>query len=259
MAEGKNAVITGSTSGIGLDIARILAKNGANIVINGFGEQQVIDNIIEELQGYGVKARHHPANMLRPNEIQDMIQFAITTFGSVDILINNAGIQHVSPVENFPDQTWENMIGINLSAAFYTIKQAMPCMKEKNWGRIINIASVHGLVASVGKSGYCAAKHGLVGLTKVIALETAELEITCNAICPGFVLTPLIEQQIANISKNENISILDAQHRLLADKQPAKQFVKTKDIGELVLFLCSEAGRLMTGASLTMDGGWTAQ
>ncbi|EDV22399.1 uncharacterized protein TRIADDRAFT_28580 [Trichoplax adhaerens] len=259
MAEGKNAVITGSTSGIGLDIARTLAKNGANIVINGFGEKQVIDKIVEELQGYGVQAAHHPANMLRSNEIKEMIQFTIETFGSVDILINNAGIQHVSPIEDFPDQTWENIIAINLSAAFYTMKEAMPSMKKSNWGRIINIASVHGLVASVGKTGYCAAKHGLVGLTKVVALETAEAEITCNAICPGFVLTPLIEQQIENIAKKENISITESQHRLLADKQPAKQFVKTKDLGELVLFLCSDAGRLMTGASLTMDGGWTAQ
>ncbi|GJG93777.1 3-hydroxybutyrate dehydrogenase [Cupriavidus pauculus] len=253
---GKTALITGSTSGIGLGVAQVLAQAGANIVLNGFGD---IDGARESIRALGAKVVHHPADMRRADEIEAMFALAREQCGGVDILVNNAGIQHVSPVEDFPVQKWDDIIAINLSSGFHTTRLALPSMRAANWGRIVNIASVHGLVGSAGKSAYVAAKHGLVGLTKVTALETAATGITCNAICPGFVLTPLVAAQIDTIAQRDGITADAAQARLLSDKQPSGQFVTPEQLGNLVLMLCSPFGDQVRGAAWAMDGGWTAQ
>lgn len=259
MLKGKTALITGSTSGIGLNIATKLAQNGVNICVNGFGSMEEINKILADIRVIGVKAEYYGADMSKPKEIQSMIHAITREFGSIDILVNNAGIQHVSSIEDFPDDKWDAIIAINLSSSFHTIKHSLAMMKKNNWGRIINIASAHGLVASANKSAYVAAKHGIVGLTKSIALETAEKFITCNAICPGWVKTPLVEKQINDIAAKKNISIDDATVILLSEKQPSLRFVKDSDISDLVIFLCSDAGCSITGTALPIDGGWTAR
>lgn len=253
---GKTALVTGSTSGIGLGIAQALAQAGANIVLNGFGD---VEAALAAIRTLGAEVMHHPADMRRPDEIEAMFAQAAARFGGVDVLVNNAGIQHVSPVEDFPVQKWDDILAINLTSAFHTSRLALPGMRAANWGRIVNIASVHGLVGSAGKSAYVAAKHGLVGLTKVTALETAGTGITCNAICPGFVLTPLVAAQIDAIAQRDAISPEAAQARLLSDKQPSGQFVTPEQLGNLVLMLCSPFGDQVRGAAWAVDGGWTAQ
>ncbi|HEX9466195.1 MAG TPA: 3-hydroxybutyrate dehydrogenase [Alphaproteobacteria bacterium] len=260
MLKGKAAVVTGSTSGIGLGIARALAKEGADLLLNGFADEAEINRLKASLAGeFGVKVFYSPADMSKPNDIALMIQYATTALGRVDILVNNAGIQHTAPIESFPPEKWDAIIAINLSAAFHAIRAAMPQLKARNWGRIINIASAHGLVASEHKVAYVAAKHGIVGLTKVVALETATTGITCNAICPGWVLTPLVQKQVDDWAKRDNISNEDAKIRLLSEKQPSRQFVTPEQIGGLATFLCSDAAAQIRGAAYTIDGGWTAQ
>jgi 3-hydroxybutyrate dehydrogenase len=254
--QGKTALVTGSTSGIGLGIAQALAEAGANIVLNGYGDAPAA---LAAITATGANAIHHPADMRRPDEIAAMVAAAGERFGGVDILVNNAGIQHVAPVEDFPPEQWDAILAINLSSSFHTIRHALPGMRARNWGRIVNIASAHGLVGSAGKSAYVAAKHGLIGLTKVTALETARTGITCNAVCPGFVLTPLVAQQIAAIAARDSISTEAAQARLLAEKQPSGQFVTPRQLGEIVVMLCSPLGDQVRGAAWTVDGGWTAQ
>jgi 3-hydroxybutyrate dehydrogenase len=260
MLKGKVAIVTGSTSGIGLAVARALAEAGANIMLNGLGDKAAIDGVIADMQKqYGVKVLYHPADMTKPEQINDMIASTEKNLGAVDVLVNNAGIQHTASTEEFPLEKWDAIIAINLSAVFHGIHAALPGMRARGFGRIINIASVHGLVASKNKSAYVAAKHGVVGLTKVVALETAEANITCNAICPGWVHTPLVQKQIEDKAKNENISADEATQRLLGEKQPNKRFIKPEHIGAMILFLCGENGASMTGEIITMDGGWTAQ
>ncbi|MFL6646741.1 MAG: 3-hydroxybutyrate dehydrogenase [Sulfurifustaceae bacterium] len=260
MLKDKVAVVTGSTSGIGYGVARALAAQGAAIMLNGFGEASQIEKLRRELAGeYGVKVEYHGADMGRPAEIADLIRRATEAFGHVDILVNNAGIQHVAPVEEFPVEKWDAVIGINLSASFHTIRNVLPQMKQRNWGRIVNIASAHGLVASVNKSAYVAAKHGILGLTKVVALETAATGVTCNAICPGWVLTPLVQKQIDALAQRDKISVAEAKNRLLLEKQPSGEFVSIEQIGAAAAFLCSDAAAQIRGAALSIDGGWTAQ
>jgi 3-hydroxybutyrate dehydrogenase len=262
MAElkGRVAVVTGSTSGIGLGIAKALAGGGADVMLNGFGEAAAIDRLKRELGARtGVRVEYSGADMSRPAEIADLIEQTEARLGPVDILVNNAGIQHTAPVHEFPVDKWDAILAVNLSAAFHAIRAALPSMLERNWGRIINIASVHGLVASVNKAAYVAAKHGLVGLTKVVALETAETAITCNAICPGWVLTPLVEKQIAERAKAEGKSIESAGLELLAEKQPSQEFVTPEQLGSFAVFLCSPAAAQIRGQALAVDGGWTAQ
>jgi 3-hydroxybutyrate dehydrogenase len=256
MLNGKTALVTGSTSGIGLGIARALARQGANIVLNGFGD---VDAARREIEALGVRVLYHGADMSRPAEIEDMMQTAAAHFGRVDILVNNAGIQHVAPVEAFPVERWDAILAINLSSAFHTIRLALPAMKQANWGRIINIASVHGLVASVQKAAYVAAKHGILGLTKVVALETATTGVTCNAICPGWVLTPLVQKQIDAKAAAQDISVEEAQRQLLGEKQPSLQFTTPEQLGELAVFLCSSAADNVRGVAWNVDGGWVAQ
>jgi len=254
------AIVTGSTSGIGLGIARKLAAAGADILINGLGDAGEIEKIRTGIEKeFGVRVFHHGADMRRPEQIQAMVQGAEKTFGKVDILVNNAGIQHTARVENFSMERWDDVIAINLSAAFHASKFALPGMQKRGFGRIINVASVHGLVASKEKAAYVAAKHGIIGLTKVIALENATGGITCNAICPGWVLTPLVQKQIDDRAKAGGMSVEDASIQLLSEKQPAQQFVSVEQIGDLALYLCSDAAKLITGISLPVDGGWTAQ
>jgi 3-hydroxybutyrate dehydrogenase len=259
MLKNKTALVTGSTSGIGLGIARALAQQGANIVLNGFGEAGAIAAIEKELQALGVKTLYHGADMSKPAEIADMIRNAEATFGRIDVLVNNAGIQFVANIEDFPVEKWDAIIAINLSSAFHTIRNALPKMKQANWGRIINVASVHGLVASAQKSAYVAAKHGIIGLTKAVALETARTGVTCNAICPGWVLTPLVQKQIDDRAARENIPLERAKHDLLAEKQPSIEFVTPEQLGQLAVFLCSDAGAQIRGAAWNVDGGWYAQ
>jgi 3-hydroxybutyrate dehydrogenase len=259
MLMNKTAIITGSTSGIGYGIASVLAKARCNIMLNGFADETTLQKIRSELEIFGNKVSYSPADMKDPKQIEDMVKQTEKELGSIDILINNAGIQHVSPVEEFPDNAWDNIMAINLSASFHAIKHTLPLMRKQHWGRIINIASAHGLVASPFKSAYVAAKHGLVGLTKVIALETADENITCNAICPGWVLTPLVKKQIDDRALSQKISKAQAEHDLLAEKQPSLKFILPSHLGELVLFLCSDAAAQIKGASLSMDGGWTIQ
>jgi 3-hydroxybutyrate dehydrogenase len=259
MLKGKTALVTGSTSGIGLEMARALAAQGANIVINGFGEADAIRTVEKELQGRGVKTFYHGADMSKPAEIEAMFGAAESAFGRVDILVNNAGIQHVAPVDRFPVDRWDAIIAINLTSAFHTTRLALPKMKAANWGRIINIASVHGLVASAEKSAYVAAKHGIVGFTKVVALETATTGVTCNAICPGWVLTPLVQKQVDARAARDNLSQDDAKKSLLSEKQPSLQFVTTEQLAGLALFFCSPAADQVRGVAWNMDGGWFAQ
>lgn len=260
MLKGKSALVTGSTSGIGAAIARALAKEGANVTLNGFGGKDEIEALRASIaKEAGVKVAYSPADMTKPVEIAAMILQAEKEFGSLDILVNNAGIQHVSPIENFADEMWDRVIAINLSSAFHTTKHAVPSMKKRNWGRIVNIASAHGLTASPQKSAYVAAKHGIIGLTKSVALELANFGITCNAICPGWVLTPLVEAQIAARAKASGTTIEETQIALLSEKQPMHKFSTPENIGALTVFLCSEAAVSITGSSYSIDGGWTAQ
>ncbi|MGD9602412.1 MAG: 3-hydroxybutyrate dehydrogenase [Gammaproteobacteria bacterium] len=253
---GRTAVITGSTSGIGLGIARALGGQGMNLVINGFGDVEAVRG---ELAALGVRVEHHGADMRSPAEIEALIRHAEERFGAIDVLVNNAGIQHVANVENFPVERWDAIIAINLSAAFHTARLALPGMQARGWGRIVNIASTHGLVASAGKSAYVAAKHGIVGLTKALALENATTGITVNAICPGWVLTPLVQQQIDARARHAGISVEQASRELLAEKQPSLAFTTPGQIGELAVFLCSPAADNVRGAAWAVDGGWTAQ
>ncbi|MCG5242399.1 3-hydroxybutyrate dehydrogenase [Azospirillum doebereinerae] len=258
--KGKIALVTGSTSGIGLGIARQLAAQGTDLMLNGFGDAAYINDLCASLaEEFKVRVAHNGADMSKPAEIEAMVAAAEAEFGRVDILVNNAGIQHVSPVESFPVERWDAVIAINLSAVFHGTRAVLPSMKARGWGRIINIASVHGLIASVNKSAYVAAKHGVIGLTKVTALENAEGGITCNAICPGWVLTPLVQKQIDALAANKGLSIEEAGRELLSEKQPSKSFVTPEQLGELAVFLCSDAASNMRGTALTMDGGWTAQ
>ena len=260
MLKDKTALVTGSTSGIGLGIARAFAAEGCNVVINGFGDASEIETLGREIaEANGVEVRYSGADMAQPEQIAGMIREAEEAFGGVDILVNNAGIQHTDPIETFPADRWEAIIAINLSATFYAIKAALPRMRERGWGRIVNIASAHGLVASVNKAGYVAAKHGIVGITKVVGLETAESPITCNAICPGWVLTPLVQKQIEARAAKEGLPVAEAEVALLAEKQPSKSFATPEQIAGLAVFLCSPAADQITGSVLSVDGGWTAQ
>ena len=260
MLKGKNAIVTGSTSGIGLGIAQALAADGANVMLNGFGDPAQIEKERQAFADkYKVKVGYSGADMSKPPEIAQMVADATKLLGSVDILVNNAGIQFVANIEDFPDDKWQQIIAINLSAAFFACKAALPGMKAKGWGRIINIASAHGLVASAGKAAYVAAKHGIVGLTKVTALETANNGITANAICPGWVLTPLVQKQIEDNAKRDGISVDKAKEILLSEKQPMLQFSTPEHLGSLAVFLCSDSAATITGIALPMDGGWTAQ
>jgi 3-hydroxybutyrate dehydrogenase len=260
MLNGKSAVITGSTSGIGLGIARALAGARANVMLNGFGNAADIERLRGDLaKQSGVQVRYSGADMSQPQQISELMRDAEQAFGGVDILINNAGIQFVSPVDEFPGEKWEQIVSVNLSSSFYTIKVALPGMKSRNWGRIVNIASAHGLVASPFKSAYVAAKHGLVGLTKVVALETAETNITCNAICPGYVRTPLVETQIQDQAKAHNLPEDNVIREVILAAQPSKRFVEIDHLAELTLFLCSAAAASINGAALPVDGGWTAR
>ena len=252
---GKVALVTGSTSGIGLGIACALAEAGAELILNGFGE---VDRAKEKVARYGARPGYHDADLSDPAQIEAMMQYAEREYGGVDILVNNAGIQHVAPVEQFPVEKWNAILAINLSSVFHTSRLALPGMKERNWGRIINIASVHGLVASKEKSAYVAAKHAVVGLTKVIALENAQTNITCNALCPGWVLTPLVQQQIDQRIASW-IAPDVARDSLLGEKQPSGEFVTPEQLGALALFLCSDAASQVRGAAWNMDGGWVAQ
>ena len=260
MLKGRNAVVTGSTSGIGEGVARALAAQGANIMLNGFGDAAAIEKLRAELAAkHGVQVFYNPADLSKAAECAALIEDAEKRLGSVDILVNNAGIQHVAPIDEFPTDKWDLIIAINLSSAFHTIHAALPGMKKRGYGRIINTGSTHGLVASANKVAYVAAKHGIVGMTKVVALETATTGITCNAICPGWVLTPLVQKQIYARAANEKIDIKQAEHNLLAEKQPSLRFTKVEDIGGVAVFLCSPAAQNITGISLPVDGGWTAQ
>ena len=260
MLKGRAAIVTGSTSGIGLGIAQALAAQGANVLLNGFGNVPEIKKLAARLESeHGVKVIYSGADMSRPAEIQTMVAEAASQWGGIDILVNNAGIQHVAPVDEFPLDKWDQIIAINLTASFHTIRTALPHMKKRGWGRIVNIASAHGLVASPFKSAYIAAKHGVVGLTKTVALETAKLAITCNAVCPGYVRTPLVEKQIDDQAKAHNIPRDEVIERILLERQPSKRFVGIDEVAALVLFLCSEGAAGITGAALPIDGGWVAQ
>ncbi len=260
MLNGKTALVTGSTSGIGLGIAEKLAAQGANVILNGFGDVDAPKaSVLAAGKAHGVKVGYHGADMSKPTEIEAMMAYAQAEFGGVDILVNNAGIQFVAPVEEFPVEKWDSIIAINLSSAFHTMRLAVPNMRAKNWGRIINLASAHGLVASAGKSAYVAAKHGLVGLTKAAALETATTGVTVNAICPGWVLTPLVQKQIDARAEKDGITQDQARVGLLGEKQPSLQFVTPAQLGDLAVFLCSPGGDNVRGAAWNMDGGWLAQ
>lgn len=260
MLKGLSAVVTGSTSGIGLGIATVLASKGANLVINGFGEAAAIETVRADLEAkYGVKVVYSGADISKPDEVKAMVDLCVSSFGAIDILVNNAGIQYTESVEDFPIERWNAIIAINLSGVFFGAQAALPHMKAKGFGRIINIGSVHGLIGSTHKVAYVAAKHGVVGMSKVIALETAGTGITCNTICPGWVHTPLVQKQIEAIAADEGISLEAAGEKLLIEKQPSKQFATPEQMGELAAFLSSEAASQMTGIAIPVDGGWTAQ
>ena len=256
MLKNKTALVTGSTSGIGLGIAKALASQGANIMLNGFGD---VEGAKAEVAALGVRVGYHGADMSKPADIEAMMAAAAEQFGRVDILVNNAGIQYVAPIEQFPAERWDAIIAINLTSAFHTTRLALPAMQAAGWGRIINVASVHGLVASAQKSAYVAAKHGIVGLTKVTALENATTGVTCNAICPGWVLTPLVQKQVDVKAAASGISNEAAKRVLLAEKEPSLQFTTPEELGELAVFFCSAAANNVRGVAWQMDGGWTAQ
>jgi 3-hydroxybutyrate dehydrogenase len=258
--KGKTAIVTGSTSGIGLGIARALGGAGANILLNGFGDAAQIEALRAGLaQELGVKVGYSGADMSKPDQVRAMVKAAVDELGSADILVNNAGIQHTAPVDSFPPERWDAVLAINLSSVFHATQAALPGMRARNWGRIVNIASVHGLVASTEKAAYVAAKHGVVGLTKVVALETATTGITCNAICPGWVLTPLVQQQVDARAKRDAISVDQAKTAMLAEKQPSGEFATPEQMGALCVFLCSDAAAQIRGVALPVDGGWLAQ
>ena len=260
MLTGKVAVVTGSTSGIGLGIARALAAGGADLVINGFGEAAAIEKLRQEIATtYGMRAAFSAADLSKPADATGLIEDATRKLGRVDVLVNNAGIQHVAPVHKFPVERWDAVIAINLTAVFLTTRAVLPQMLARDWGRIINIASVHGLVASEDKSAYVAAKHAVVGLTKVVALETATTGITCNAICPGWALTPLVQRQIDVLAARENVDPEEAKVKLLGEKQPSLEFTTPEQLGALAVFLCSDAAAQLNGVALPVDGGWTAR
>src|SRR5262245_29783705 len=260
MLKDKVAIVTGSTSGIGLGIASALAAQKVHVMLNGFGEAVAIEKLRKDLASqHGVKTGYSAADMSKPADIAGMVAATERELGRVDILVNNAGIQHVAPIEHFPDDRWDAIIAINLSASFHSIKAALPGMKRRGFGRIVNIASAHGLVASGEKVGYVAAKHGLVGLTKVVAIETANSGITCNAICPGWVLTPLVQKQIEAKAKEAGIPIKQAEENLLREKQPMLRFTSPEQIGAMAIYLCSDDAATITGAALSIDGGWVAQ
>jgi 3-hydroxybutyrate dehydrogenase len=256
MLNGKTALVTGSTSGIGLGVALELARKGANVVLNGFGDA---DSPQAEVARLGVKVGYHGADMSKAADIEAMMAYARKEFGGVDILVNNAGIQHVALVEDFPPERWDAIIAINLTSAFHTTRLAIPHMRQRNWGRVVNIASTHGLVASAQKSAYVAAKHGIVGFTKAVALETATTGVTVNAICPGWVLTPLVQKQVDARAQQDGVDDAEAKRRLLAEKQPSLQFTTPEQLGELTVFLCSAAADNVRGVAWNVDGGWAAQ
>jgi len=259
MLKGKSVIITGSTSGIGLGMARSFAAEGANIVLNGLGDAAGIEELRSGIEAdFKVKAVYSAADMTRPAEITDMIAQAQRELGSVDVLVNNAGIQHVAPVDEFPPEKWDQILAINLTSAFHTTRTALPLMKAKGWGRIINIASAHGLVASPFKSAYIAAKHGIVGFTKTVALETAEQGITCNAICPGWVKTPLVDKQIDAQAAAHKMPRDDVIRKVILERQPTKKFVKIEEVAALALFLAGDAAASITGTAMSIDGGWVA-
>lgn len=260
MTKSKTALVTGSTSGIGLAIAEKLASNGYNLVINGLLDAPSGSELAQKLaQKYNVEVMFDSANLAKPEEIERLFSDITQKFGHVDVLVNNAGIQHTAPIEDFSDEKWQAIIAVNLSSVFFTMRASLPAMQQNKWGRIINIASVHGLVASVNKSAYVAAKHGVVGITKVAALENANKGITVNAICPGWVETPLIQQQIEDIAQSQRVNFEEAKSQLISAKQPRTEMASPEHIGDLVLFLCSDAAQGMTGTSLPIDGAWTAQ
>ena len=260
MLKGKTALVTGSTSGIGLGIACRLAAQGAHVVLNGFGDVEGPKaEVAAAGKAHGVRVGYHGADMSKPAEIEAMMAYAAKDFGGVDILVNNAGIQHVANVEDFPVEKWDAIIAINLSSAFHAMRLAIPAMRKKNWGRVINIASAHGLVASAQKSAYVAAKHGIVGLTKASALELATTGVTVNAICPGWVLTPLVQKQVDARAAKDGVDNEEAKRRLLGEKQPSLQFTTPEELGELAVFLCSAAASNVKGQAWAVDGGWTAQ
>jgi 3-hydroxybutyrate dehydrogenase len=258
--KGKVALVTGSTSGIGFGIAQELARHGCEIALNGFGREQEIELSRKDLaQKFGVRVAYIGGDLSRPDECRLMVQQVKSELGGPDILVNNAGIQHVAPIEQFQTEKWDAILAVNLSAAFHLAAAALPTMRDQGWGRIINIASVHGLVASKNKAAYVAAKHGLIGLTRVVALEAAGQGVTCNAICPGWVLTPMVQGQVEEKMESEGIARFEAEQRILCEKQPSRQFVKAENVGSLAVFLCSESAANVTGAALPIDGGWTAQ
>ena len=259
MLKGKNAIVTGSTSGIGLGIARALAHEGANIMINGFGRESEVECTCQELAKETVCNIHFSgADMSKPPAIREMIKEANEAFGGIDILVNNVGIQYIAPIEDLDEEKWDAIIAINLSSAFHTTKAVLPYMRQQKWGRIINIASTHGLVGTPLESAYVTAKHGLVGFTKAIALETAQDGITCNAICPGYVWSPLLEKQAEYLADSRNISTDQVIEKILLAEHPTKEFVTVEQLEALTLFLCSDHGRNLTGTALPVDGGWTA-
>jgi 3-hydroxybutyrate dehydrogenase len=258
--QGRRALVTGSTSGIGLGMAKALAERGCNLVVNGFGDAAEIDRLVASIaKDCGVEAVFEGGDLSKVADIESLMQRCAQTHGGIDILINNAGIQHVSPIEAFAVERWDAVIALNLSAVFHTTRLALPGMRQRGWGRIINIASAHGLVASAEKSAYVAAKHGVIGLTKTTALETATTGITCNAICPGWVLTPLVQRQIDARMAEKGLTPEQAKAQLLGEKQPSQEFVTPEQIGELAAFLCSPAADQVRGAAWVIDGGWTAQ